>query len=64
MDAKFDISALCVLGSSRGVRLGPKLGEIDPNWDKSGTYTDQISVHFVSFLPIKFQCIMALAKMY
>ena len=27
-------------------RFGPKMGQIGPKWDKSGTFSDQISVHF------------------
>ena len=27
-------------------RFGPKVGQISPKWDKSGTFSDQISVHF------------------
>ena len=30
----------------RDVRFGPKVGQIAPKWDKSGTFSDQISVHF------------------
>ena len=26
-------------------RLGPKMGQIGLKWDKSGTFSDQISVH-------------------
>ena len=29
-------------------RFEPKVGQISPKWDKSGTYSDQISVHFGS----------------
>ena len=29
-------------------RFGPKVGQIGPKWDKSGTFSDQISVHFNS----------------
>ena len=32
----------------QGVRFGPKVGQIGPKWDKSGTFSDQISVHFGS----------------
>ena len=32
----------------RGVRFDSKVGQIGPKWDKSGTYSDQISVHFGS----------------
>ena len=28
--------------------LAPKVGQIGPKWDKSGTFSDQISVHFGS----------------
>ena len=31
---------------SRGVRFGLKVGQIGPKWDKSGTFSDQILVHF------------------
>ena len=27
-------------------RFGPKVGQIGPKWEKSGTFSDQISVHF------------------
>ena len=27
-------------------RCGPKMGQIGPKWDKAGTFSDQISVHF------------------
>jgi len=27
-------------------RFGPKVGQIGPKWDKSGTFSDPISVHF------------------
>ena len=27
-------------------RFGSKVGQIGPKWDKSGTFSDQISVHF------------------
>jgi len=30
------------------LRLGPKVGQIGPKWDKSRTFSDQISVHFGS----------------
>ena len=29
-------------------KFGPKVGQIGPKWDKSGTFPDQISVHFGS----------------
>ena len=29
----------------RDGRFGSKVGQIGPKWDKSGTFTDQISVH-------------------
>ena len=29
----------------RDGRFGSKVGQIGPNWDKSGTFSDQISVH-------------------
>ena len=31
---------------ARGVRFGSKKGQISPKWDKSGVFSDQISVHF------------------
>ena len=27
-------------------RFGPKMGQIGPKWVKSGTFSDQISLHF------------------
>ena len=30
------------------VIFGPKEGQIDPKWNKSGTFSDQISIHFGS----------------
>ena len=27
-------------------RFGPKMGQIGPKWEKSGSFSDQISVHF------------------
>ena len=38
------------------VRFGPKVGQIVPKFDKSGTFSDQISVNFGSenFLTIRF----------
>ena len=32
-------------------RIGPKVGQIGHKWDKSGTFSDQISVHFGSAEP-------------
>ena len=29
----------------RDGRFGPKVGQIGPKWDKSGAFSDQISVH-------------------
>ena len=31
---------------ARDVRCGAKVGPIGPKWNKSGTFSDQISVHF------------------
>ena len=31
----------------RGGRFGSKVGQIGRKWDKSGTFSDQISVHLV-----------------
>ena len=31
---------------SRDGRFGYKVGHIGPKWDKSGAFSDQISVHF------------------
>ena len=31
--------------------FGPKMGQIGPKWDKSGTFSDQISVHFGTAAP-------------
>ena len=33
---------------SRHVRIGLKVSQIAPKWDKSGTFSDKISVHFGS----------------
>ena len=49
-------SASCVNGRefltklyvNQGVGFGSKVGQIDCKWDKSGTFSDQISVHFGS----------------
>ena len=30
----------------KDVRFGPKVGQSGSKWDKSGTFSDQISVHF------------------
>ena len=30
----------------KDVRFWPEVGHIGPEWDKSGTFLDQISVHF------------------
>ena len=32
----------------RNIRFYPKVGQITSKWDKSGTFSDQISVHFGS----------------
>ena len=32
--------------SVRDGRFGSKVGQIGPKWDKSGTFSDQTSVHF------------------
>ena len=32
-------------GVHRDGRFGSKVGQIGPKWDKSGTFSDQISVH-------------------
>ena len=31
--------------ASRDGRYGSKVGQIGPNWEKSGAFSDQISVH-------------------
>ena len=36
---------------SKNVRFHYKVGQIRPNWDKSKTFSDQISVHFGSLSP-------------
>ena len=33
-------------GDSRDGRFGSKVGQIGSKWDKSGAFSDQISVHF------------------
>ena len=35
----------------RDVRYGRKVGQIGTNWDKSGTFSDQVLVHFDSPRP-------------
>jgi len=40
-----------VLSDTRNVRIGLKVGQIGPKWDKSGTFSDQISVHFWPIFP-------------
>ena len=32
---------------SKDGRFGSKVGQISPKWDKSGAFSDHISVHFV-----------------
>ena len=39
-------------GHSRDGRFGSKVGQIGPKWDKSGAFSDQISVH----LAIRAKC--------
>ena len=34
------------LVDSRGARFAYKVGQIGPKWEKSGAFSDQISVHF------------------
>ena len=36
---------LSLIAVTRDGRFGSKVGQIDPKWDKSGTFSDQISVH-------------------
>ena len=37
---------------NRDGRFGSKVGQIGPSWDKSGTFSDQISVHLApGFVP-------------
>ena len=38
-----DINAPTV--QPRDARFGSKLGQVGPKWDKSGAFSDQISVH-------------------
>ena len=35
-----------VRGACRDARFGPKVSQIYPKWEKSGTFSEQISVHF------------------
>ena len=37
-----------VRGVGRDGRFGSKVGQIGPKWDKSESFSDQISVHFGS----------------
>ena len=39
----------CLISRVMGIRFGPKVGQIGTNWDKSGTFSDQISEHFGAF---------------
>ena len=41
------LGSLCdhLFSLSRDGRFGSKLGKIGPKWDKSGAFSDQISVH-------------------
>ena len=42
--ANSDIPDFYVVSASDG-RFGSKVGQIGPKWDKSGAFSDQISVH-------------------
>ena len=44
--------ALCSTGEKQG-RFGYRVGQIGPKWDKSGTFVDQISVHFTEVVSDK-----------
>ena len=37
--------------NSRDGRFGSKVGQIGPKWDKSGAFSDQISVHLAPTIP-------------
>ena len=39
--------------SYRDIRFGAKVFKIGPKLDKSGTFSDQISVHFGGFIPFR-----------
>ena len=44
-----NLYSLCrKFGGGRLTRFGPKVGQIVPKWNKSKTFSDQISVHFES----------------
>ena len=36
---------------SRDIKFGPKESQIGPKWDKFGTFSNQISIHFGSVSP-------------
>ena len=40
------ISVVQAVDSKLGDQIGPKMGQFGPKWDKSGTFSDKISVHF------------------
>ena len=48
ISTRLQILFICSIGvnRARGVRFGPKVGQISTNWDKSGNFKDHISVHF------------------
>ena len=43
---------------SRDVRVGPKLGQIGPKWDKNGFFKDQLSVNFDRLICVKFEILV------
>ena len=42
---KKPVVAVIIKEGSRDGRFGSKVGQIGPKWDKSGAFSDQISVH-------------------
>ena len=47
-------------------RVGPKVGQIGPKWDTSGTFSDQIPVHFGSMrmLTLQFTVMFSVLEAY
>ena len=48
---KADLDILC--GRLRPVRRGPKLGQIDLKWDKSGTFSDHFQYNLAGSIQIE-----------
>ena len=44
------------INEAGNIKFGFKVDQIDPKWDKSGTFSDQISVHFDSVCQNVLKC--------